>query len=36
MGTYDKQFKNEAVRLSDEVGVKKSGSAARDTILYFS
>lgn len=24
MGTYDKQFKKEAVRLSDEIGVKKA------------
>ncbi|MCR4443326.1 MAG: transposase [Peptococcaceae bacterium] len=24
MGTYDKQFKEEAVRLSDEIGVKKA------------
>lgn len=24
MSTYDKQFKEEAVRLSDEIGVKKA------------
>jgi len=25
MGGYDKQFKEEAVRLSDEIGVRKIG-----------
>ena len=34
MSRYSKEFKEEALKLSDEIGVKKANTAIRITILH--